>query len=92
MLDVVFGHHAVRDAAGPSPGPGHGSQDDPVGQLDIMKVEGLKKNAVWHFEYLLYVVGLFLLAVETIDCTRGSANSADNVGYLMRVSTPDEEG
>ena len=45
-LGVVFGHQAVREASGPGPGAGHGGQDDPVRQGQVVQTEGLKEDAV----------------------------------------------
>ena len=45
-LGVVFGHQAVRQASGPGPGTGHGRQDDPVRQGQVVQTEGLKEDAV----------------------------------------------
>ena len=45
-LGVVFGHQAVRQASGPGPATGHGGQDDPVRQGQVVQTEGLKEDAV----------------------------------------------
>ena len=44
-LGVVFGHQAVRQASGPGPGTGHGRQDDPVRQGQVVQTVGLQENA-----------------------------------------------
>jgi len=35
-LGVVFGHQAVREAGGPGPGAGHGGQNDPIRQGQVV--------------------------------------------------------
>ena len=45
-LGVVFGHQAVRQASGPGPAAGHGGQDDPVRQGQVVQTEGLKEDAL----------------------------------------------
>ena len=58
-LGVVFGHQVVRQASGPGPATGHGGQDDPVRQGQVVQTEGLKEDAV--HVLLLTIAGIRIL-------------------------------